>query len=133
MAFSQVLAAEALRCGVPLPVARWITPVFMNLTMQMSSSNPDGKGAADCGGRGDAARRTGRDVGSLSMRFRWVPEEASLFKSLHHYLQRLHRLKILGRDLGLGKGETELGFDLELQLHPLLPPHSNITHPRPLL
>src|SRR6266487_4014258 len=32
-----------------------------------------------------------------------------------HQLQRLHRLEILGRNLGLRKGEIELGFDLEHQ------------------
>ena len=72
----------------------------------------------------------GATLRSLSMRFRSVSQEASLFKSLHHHLQRLHRLEILGRDLGLRKGEIELGFDLEHQLDHIHRAQSDIYQPR---
>src|SRR5260370_419420 len=90
--------------------------------MSAPTSSRGGQAAAE-----GVTRRTGpgATLRSLSIRFR------SLFRRRmsvqvassrsgselveDHQLHCLHRLEILWRDLGLGKGEIELGFDLEHQ------------------
>src|SRR6267142_5947677 len=86
---------------------------------------------------GDAARQTGRDLAIIVEAASLGAEAVQVASSRpgselveDQPLQRLHRLEILGRNLGLRKGEIELGFDLEHQGDHVHRVQSDIYQPR---